>query len=100
MTIRRKSTLRVIAVAFALVFLFSASAFAGDKAQQEMVVPDLLIGRPLGFLGLAVGSVVYVVTLPATLAFGWQEDASETLVKKPYRFTFKRGLGEDLTSTR
>lgn len=93
---RRKNPFRVIVVALVLVFAFSAFAFAGDRAQEQMVIPDLLVGRPLGFLALGLGTLTYVVTLPVTIPFGWREDASRALVKKPYHWTFERGLGEGL----
>jgi hypothetical protein len=101
---RRKSIYRVIALAVVLVFAFSTSGLAlerGDEpGAEQMVIPDLLIGRPVGLIALGTGTVIYVVTLPITLIFGWHKKASESLVKKPYRFTFRRELGEGLAGRR
>jgi hypothetical protein len=84
----------LIATALVLVFILSATGFAGTSEEDQMVIPDLLFGKPIGLIALGLGGVTYVLTLPVTIPFGWQEKASEALVKKPYRFTFERGLGE------
>lgn len=84
-------------MAFALVFLISSTGLAVDRAEDQMVIPDLLIGRPLGGLALGLGALTYVVTLPITIPFGWRGDAKKALIDKPYRFTVERALGEDLT---
>lgn len=92
----KKTIHRIIVTAFVLVFMFSATGFANESREDQMVIPDLLIGKPLGFFALGIGTLTYVVTLPISMPFGWHEKAAEALVKKPYRFTFQRGLGEDL----
>jgi hypothetical protein len=95
---QRKTMRGFVAMAFVLVFVLSASAFASDMAEEQMVIPDLLVGKPMGLLALGAGGLTYLVTLPITLPFGWQKAASEALVKRPYRWTFERGLGEDLNT--
>jgi len=95
-TMPKKGLPRVIAMAFVLVFMFCAAGFAYESGEDQMVIPDLLFGRPVGLLALGVGGVTFAVTIPVTLPFGWMGKALDVLVKKPYRFTFQRGLGEDL----
>lgn len=92
----RKGLYRVIVIACVLMFMVSAVGFARSVDEPTCVVPDLLFGKPIGFVGLVLGTATYVVTLPVTVPFGWQKTAYEPLVKKPYRWTFQRGLGEDL----
>jgi hypothetical protein len=93
----KRNRWRIIAIAFALVFLISSTGLAVERAEEQMVVPDLLIGRPLGGLALGLGALTYVVTLPITIPFGWSGDAKKALIDKPYWFTVERALGEDLT---
>jgi len=92
----KKGLPRVIAMAFVLVLVFSTVAPAYAAEEDQMVIPDLLFGKPVGLAALGVGGVTFAVTIPITLPFGWTGKALEVLVKKPYRFTFQRGLGEDL----
>ncbi|MFQ6094200.1 MAG: hypothetical protein ACE5OR_16265 [bacterium] len=92
----KTSLWKVLVVALVLGFVLSPVTFASDRAQEQMVIPDLLIGRPLGALALAAGFVTYAITLPITVPFGWRAQAKEALVNKPYRFTFERDLGEGL----
>jgi hypothetical protein len=86
----------ILILVLALVFLCSPVCWARDGLEDEPVIGDLLLAKPVGFAALVVGTVTYVVTLPVTLPFGWHGKSAEALVKKPYRFTFKRPLGEDL----
>jgi len=54
---------------------------------------DLVIARPVGLVTTALGSVLYVASLPFTLAGGNAKAAANTLVLGPARTTFVRCLG-------
>ena len=86
----------MVAVVLVLLLVSSAAVCAQPREEESLVIPDLILGKPVGFAALVLGTATYVVTLPVTLPCGWQGKASESLVKKPYRFTFQRDLGEDL----
>lgn len=55
---------------------------------------DLVVTRPLGLLGIVLGSAAFVVALPFTIPSGNVARSAEELVKKPILYTFKRPLGE------
>ena len=55
---------------------------------------DLVVTRPLGLLGIVLGSAAFVVALPFTIPSGSVARSAEELVKKPMRYTFKRTLGD------
>jgi hypothetical protein len=55
---------------------------------------DLMIARPLGFVSVALGTSLFVVTLPFAVATGSADNTAKALVAKPYNFTFVRDLGE------
>lgn len=93
---RRKGVWSMVAMVLVLLVVSSATVCAQAPREEPLVIPDLILGKPIGFAALVVGTVTYVVTLPVTLPCGWQGRASESLVKKPYRFTFQRDLGDDL----
>lgn len=70
-----------------------------DPAREEkdagQIAFDLVLVRPFGLLATALGSAVFVVSLPFSASVeGGVKQASEKLVKEPARFTFKRPLGE------
>jgi hypothetical protein len=54
---------------------------------------DLLVGRPLLLGATIVGTAVYLVTLPFSLAGGNATEAGKTLVLGPAKSTFIRCLG-------
>jgi hypothetical protein len=81
--------LMVIVVVVALVFPGVA------WAQEEAVLAEFLV-RPLGFASFVVGSATFFVTLPVSIAVGGTGTMAEVLVKKPYRFTFQRDMGDGL----
>ena len=93
---RRKGVWSMVAVILVLLLVSSAAVCAQPRKEEPLVISDLILGKPVGFAALVLGTATYVVTLPVTFPFGWQGKACESLVKKPYRFTFQRDLGEDL----
>lgn len=60
------------------------------------MLADFLVVRPLGFVSLALGTGLFVVSLPISLASGTVDRTYETLMLKPARMTFIRPLGENL----
>lgn len=55
---------------------------------------DILLVRPLGIVATAVGSAIFVVSLPFSALGGNVKEAGKTLVVEPFFYTFKRPLGE------
>jgi hypothetical protein len=55
---------------------------------------DLAVLRPIGIAATAVGAVIYVISLPFSLAGGNEEEARQKLVIDPATYTFTRPLGE------
>ena len=68
--------------------------FEAEEPEGGEMIYDAIIVRPIGLIATAVGSVFFVLSLPFSAAGGNVDTASEELVKKPARFTFKRPLGE------
>jgi hypothetical protein len=82
-----------------IVIPFGSSALAQeffestDPEGGEMIY-DTVVLRPVGLIATAVGSVFFILSLPFSALANNVDDASEKLVKDPYRYTFKRPLGE------
>ena len=83
-----------------LVFLqFATIAPAGEHLEDldekaGFMAGDFFVVRPLGIAATAVGSVIYVLSLPFSLAGGNEEEARQKLVIDPAEYTFTRPLGE------
>lgn len=81
-----------------LVLVLLAPQFAYSQAVEEdpsamAMAGDLILARPL-LLGITVvGSVMYVIGLPFSLAGGNAVDSAKTLVVGPAKATFVRCLG-------
>jgi hypothetical protein len=71
-----------------------ASAYDREtRVSTDAMVMDALAVRPLMLAATAVGTVVFIVSLPFT-AFGNNADkAVEQLVLEPAKYTFVRPLG-------
>jgi hypothetical protein len=65
-----------------------------DEPTGTEVTFDLMIARPVSFVGLALGASIFVVTLPFAVATGSADNTAKALVAEPYDFTFVRDLGE------
>jgi len=65
-----------------------------NKPTGTEILFDLVLIRPLGMVGLALGTTVFVAALPFLLVTGSAENAADALVDEPFKFTFVRGMGQ------
>jgi hypothetical protein len=77
-------------------------AFAGEEYSQKLnrdtaaadIVIDVLITRPIGFVGLVTGTAAFILTLPVAVATGSVDRTRYAFVEVPYDYTFHRPLGD------
>jgi hypothetical protein len=55
---------------------------------------DLVVVRPVGLAATAIGSAVWLLSLPFSASGDNVDTATQQLVKAPADYTFKRPLGE------
>lgn len=91
---------KTCAVCMIPLLLSAGSAMALDQEQAvrepstNEVMTDAVLARPLGLVGTVLGTVAFVVSLPFTIPSKTVDRAGEALVKKPFRDTFKRPIGQ------
>ncbi|MEQ1440668.1 hypothetical protein AAG565_15020 [Fontimonas sp. SYSU GA230001] len=90
-----------MAVAAALLVAASAASaqVAGDSVDEApsavAMTFDLLIVRPLSFVGLVAGTGLFVASLPlALIQFEAPVNPAKKFVVEPAKYTFTRPLGE------
>ena len=66
------------------------------EEKAETIAADVFVYRPAGVILTAGGTALFLLILPATLISGGTKDTAKTLVKTPFRFTFRRPIGTDL----
>ena len=66
-----------------------------DPPKGAMIVIDLIIVRPVAYLALFGGAVLYIPSAFVN-ALGGNEDTElkESLINRPYRFAVERPLGK------
>ena len=74
----------------AMCMLCATPASATDDLDM---VGDVLVVRPACFVATIVGSVLFVIALPAAAMSGSIKKSAQTFVVKPARATFTRPLG-------
>ena len=87
----------VIAALIAVPFTTSALAqeyFEAKEPSGDAMLYDMVVIRPAGLVATAVGSVVWLISLPFSALGDNVDIATEKLVKEPAAYTFKRPLGE------
>jgi hypothetical protein len=94
-----KQSISIVMIMMVLFVPFGSIALAEEYFEAEEpeggeMIYDAVIVRPIGIIATAVGAVFFVLSLPFSATGGNVDSASEELVKKPARFTFKRPLGE------
>jgi hypothetical protein len=85
---------KVVPLVLLLLLLNSTAAFAQSGDDAFYAVGDLVIARPLGIVSIAVGSAAFIASLPFALTSGSVRNTADLLVGEPFRFTFRRPLGE------
>ena len=93
-----KKIVKVI-ITLSAILLFNPPAMAEqektvNREDNSFIIFDITVARPAGLAMVAVGAVLYTVTLPFSLPNGHASDARDKLLGKPVDFTFKRPLGE------
>jgi hypothetical protein len=58
-----------------------------------MMMWDVLVMRPVGIVGTALGSVVWLVSYPFAALGGNTGESTQKLVSAPFNWTFQRPLG-------
>jgi len=90
----------IFLVAAALIFIPAGSGVMAQSGfDQEKISPDLamagdiLFVRPIGIVGTAIGTVLFIVSVPFSAAGGNTKQAFQKMVAEPAKFTFKRPIG-------
>ena len=98
----RKSFLLVLAISL-VAGSFFAEGWAQEKPYEDpflhrtdrMNLLDLFIARPLGIAAAAVGTGIFVVSLPFTLPTRSVEDSFNMFVVDPWKFSFVREFPDE-----
>ena len=86
----------VIAVLAGLLMGVSApQAYAYQEGDGGAMLLDLFVLRPIGFVAMVAGSVIFVGALPISLPSRSVGKSFDALVKEPAYYTFVRHLGDD-----
>ncbi|MGH8671180.1 MAG: hypothetical protein ACREUA_03955 [Burkholderiales bacterium] len=96
-----RSIIRLFICISLILALFVSGGLAGAEEPRAAVQPsgeamvlDLVLLRPLGIIATAVGSAVFVVSLPFSLPSGSADAAARELIGVPAKYTFFRPLGQ------
>lgn len=87
-----KKTLLVLSAMLVFALPTHAEEIQETPSAAAMVFDGLIV-RPITLVATAVGTVLWVATLPFSLLGGNAGDAGETLVLEPAAATFLRCLG-------
>lgn len=92
----RKSLFLLLVVSF-LTGIFTSTGWAQDMkiSNDETNLLDLFIARPLGVIGAAVGTCLFVASLPFTLPTRSVEDSFNLFVVEPWKFSFVRDFPDE-----
>ncbi|MBI5581080.1 MAG: hypothetical protein HY895_18160 [Deltaproteobacteria bacterium] len=95
----RKIVMVVLLIAALSIGPLGSAAFAAEYLEREsptggMMMWDGLIMRPIGVVGTALGSVVWLVSYPFAYWGGNTDESTQALVAAPFEWTFERPLGQ------
>jgi hypothetical protein len=95
----RKIVMVVLLIAALSIGPLCPAAFAEEYLEREkptggMMMWDTLFMRPIGMVATALGSVVWLVSLPFAALGGNTDESTQALVAAPFEWTFGRPLGQ------
>jgi hypothetical protein len=95
----RKIVMVVFLIAALSIGPLCPAAFAEEYLEREkptggMMMWDTLFMRPIGMVATALGSVVWLVSLPFAALGGNTGESTQALVADPFEWTFGRPLGQ------
>jgi len=67
--------------------------YCGEDGNEALAVVDVVLVRPVTFVGTSVGFVLFAASSPFTAMGGVAQDSWDVLVQKPADYTLDRGLG-------
>ncbi|PCJ90379.1 MAG: hypothetical protein COA46_11200 [Porticoccaceae bacterium] len=88
-----RTLLATLIAVLLLIPSVSIAKNADEKPSAGEMVADIVVARPILLVLTVLGTGLYVVTLPFSLAGGNATEAGEALVIGPARSTFVRCLG-------
>lgn len=89
-------TRRLLVASLATILMAPQLGYSQEVEEDPSALAmagDLIIARPVGLVATVVGSALYVISLPFSLAGGNAKQAGKTLVVEPVMTTFVRCLG-------
>lgn len=95
MRIVSKFAAAVVAVALLASPTLAGQEFTDVEASHTGVAFDLIVMRPIGLLGLGIGSMLWLPAAAMTAAVQPSEigKPTEALIMKPYRYVFDDPIG-------
>ena len=100
-TFRKQSLVFLLAAVLAFTWAASPALAAekkyavGEDRNAPAMMFDLVVLRPLGLAGFAVGTAFFIVSLPFSVLGGNTGEAARKLVLVPAKYTFTRPLGAE-----
>ncbi len=89
-------------IVFLLCFTFLVNvpvySLASEEKKEEpsasVIFLDVMLVRPLGIVSIALGTGVFIISLPFTIPTRTVGLAGKKLVKEPFLYTFARPVGD------
>jgi len=91
-----QSMRKILKSSLAGAALLAATATPALAANPVAAAADVLVVRPISFVGTVAGAGLWAVTSPFTFINGTAAENYDLLVKTPGEYTFKRPLGEGI----
>ncbi len=89
----------IVAILISMMLLFGSVQVSSAKSKMLNepsdvgITVDVLLLRPLGFTGFALGTSLFLVSLPLTVITGSVGTTKDKLVDYPAYYTFRRPVG-------
>jgi ABC-type sugar transport system substrate-binding protein len=87
---------KILRITLVSATLLAATATPALAANPAAAAVDVLVVRPIGFVGTVAGAGLWALTSPFTFINGTAGENYDLLVKTPGEYTFTRPLGDGI----
>ncbi len=91
----KSKKLVVITMLAGLLMGLAAPAYAYQEGDGGAMLLDLFVLRPVGFVAMVAGTVIFIGALPISLPSRSVDKTFDVFVKHPAYYTFVRHLGDE-----
>lgn len=91
----KKAFLLFLVISMVIGTIYSSGWAQENGPSEQLKILDLLLARPLGVIAAAIGTGIFIASLPFTLPTRSVDDSFHMFVVEPWKFSYVREFPDE-----